>query len=158
MIPRRDFLTLAWKSVVALAATCTGYIGFRFLDSQVEETPFGEVILAGAPQDFEPGTITPFPQGQFYLVRAEDGGFLALHRTCTHLACVVLINNGHFRCPCHGSEFEVSGQVINSPASKPLVRFPVSISDNRVYVDTGKPIERSTTAPEDFVYVQGEPL
>lgn len=152
---RRDMLKLAWTLTSWTALGASGYVGLRFLASRQTDSPFGEVILAGLVEDFPAGTVTPFNEGQFYLVRAADGGFLALYRKCTHLDCIVLWEeeNNRFFCPCHGSIFEADGDVVNPPAPIPLHRFPVEIDERgRVRVDTGTLIERSAAAPGDYSY------
>ncbi|NDJ84506.1 MAG: Rieske (2Fe-2S) protein [Chloroflexi bacterium] len=152
---RRDFLKTAWGTLATLAVGGFGYVGFRFLESRVEEGQFGEVIHVGNIEEFEPLTVTQFSQGRFFLVRMEDGGFLALYRKCTHLDCVVRWNDEdqHFHCPCHGSEFEMDGDVVNPPAPLPLVRFPIEINERgRISVDTGTLIERRRTSKDEFTY------
>ncbi len=153
-IPRRDFLGLAWGGVTLLAALGSGYVGLRFLSSQVEDSAFGTVITAGLVADFPPGSVTAFNNGRFYLVRGADGGFLALYHKCTHLACVVLWHEaeGQFYCPCHGSRFEADGKVLNRPATRSLHRFPVTIEDGDVLVDTGTPITHEEIGPDEIVY------
>ena len=41
---------------------------------------------------------------------------------CTHLGCTLTWNNSEksFDCPCHGSRFSFSGNVINGPANTAL--------------------------------------
>ncbi len=158
-VSRRDFLGLSWRVVAAFAAGQAACFGLRFLASRKAEGVFGEIITAGIVTDFPAGTITPFESQHFFLVRLEDGGFLALHTKCTHLACAVTWNerSGQFVCPCHGSEFDQHGGVINPPAPTPLDRFPVEIdSDGRVKVDTRKPIVRNSVSEEVIVYPSPE--
>ena len=95
--------------------------------------------------NFEPGTVSAFVRGKFYLARLEDGGFLAMSRSCTHLSCTVPWVSGEnkFICPCHSSEFDIRGEVINPPAPRALDLYPVSIENNVLKVDTSKLTKRS---------------
>ncbi|MBK8138936.1 MAG: Rieske 2Fe-2S domain-containing protein [Chloroflexi bacterium] len=158
-LSRRDFLNIAWGAAGALALVETGGVVLSFFSPRVVEGEFGGVIDAGAADTFAVGSVTPFTQGRFYLVRMPDGGFLALYRKCTHLGCVVPWNpaEGRFVCPCHASAFEIDGQVINPPAPRPLDRFAVTIVDGIVRVDTGTPIQRDRTSPDDLVYAEVAP-
>lgn len=54
--------------------------------------------------------------------RDEHGLMHLVSATCTHLGCAVRWNNVEktWDCPCHGSRFSVSGEVINGPANDPL--------------------------------------
>lgn len=154
MMPRRDFLTTAWTGLILLAAAGTGYVGLRFLTSQPTKGEFGGIITAGIVDDFAPNTVTAFPSAKFYLVRGDDGGFLALYHKCTHLACVLLWREAEhqFYCPCHGSRFCSDGAVLNHPATETLARFPISFEDNYVLVDTSVPIARDRVDKSDIVY------
>jgi cytochrome b6-f complex iron-sulfur subunit len=104
----------------------------------------GALIVAGPVDRFEPGSVTAFQQGRFYLARLQDGGFLALSRECTHLGCTVpwVADEGRFVCPCHASSFDITGDVLSPPAPRPLDIFPVRIENNIVKVDTSASITR----------------
>lgn len=142
-IPRRDFLAKAWAGVGALAALGAGYVGLSFLASRAGAGESGGVVSAGAVDDFPPGTVTAITAGKFYLVRGGDGGFVALHQKCTHLACAVLWRaaDGEFFCPCHASRFRVDGTVVNRPATSPLTRFRVMFDGATVLVDTSAQVD-----------------
>ncbi|HJR46365.1 MAG TPA: FAD-dependent oxidoreductase [Actinomycetota bacterium] len=54
--------------------------------------------------------------------KEEDGTLRGLSAVCTHLACIVHFNNAErsWDCPCHGSRFDLDGNVLHGPAVKPL--------------------------------------
>jgi cytochrome b6-f complex iron-sulfur subunit len=114
------------------------------------------IITAGSIEKFEPGTVTAFVRGKFYLARLADGGFLALSRTCTHLGCTVpwVAQKEKFICPCHSSEFDISGEVISPPAPRALDIFEITIENNIVKVNTGKKTKRSAFETAQIVYAR----
>ena len=120
-------------------------------DSSVQSA---DIIDAGPADRFAPNSVTAFPPGRFYLACLEDGGFLALSRRCTHLGCTVPWDpeKKQFACPCHASVFDIRGEVIQSPAPRALDRFAVSIENNRVKVDIGRPIRRSAFGKAEVTY------
>lgn len=155
-VSRRRFLNLAWGAAGTLALAEAGGVVLSYFSPRVAAGEFGGVIDAGTVDSFPVGSVTPFTQGRFYLVRLQDGGFLALYRRCTHLGCAVPWNpaEGQFICPCHASAFEADGEVINPPAPRPLDRFAVSIVNGNIQVDTSTPIQRDHAEPGDVVYAE----
>jgi cytochrome b6-f complex iron-sulfur subunit len=113
------------------------------------------VFVAGPVDRFDPGTVTAFPGGKFYLARLADGGFLALDRTCTHLGCTVPwdAKAALFNCPCHASSFDITGAVLAPPAPRPLDLFLVRIENGMVKVDTGRRQRRQEFAPSQVARV-----
>jgi len=60
--------------------------------------------------------------------RDATGALAVLSPVCTHLKCIVHWNAAEqsWDCPCHGSRFDVTGEVIEGPALSPLPRKPVT--------------------------------
>ncbi len=104
----------------------------------------GSIVRAGPVEQFEPETVTAFPQGKFYLARLAGGGFLALSRECTHLGCTVpwIASEGRFVCPCHASAYDINGDVARPPAPRPLDLYEVRIENGIVKVDVSRPVRR----------------
>lgn len=57
--------------------------------------------------------------------REQDGKIHLLKSTCPHAACEVRWNNAELSwdCPCHGSRFNVNGQLLNAPSTSGLKRI-----------------------------------
>jgi nitrite reductase/ring-hydroxylating ferredoxin subunit len=57
----------------------------------------------------------------------EEGNIHALNSACTHIKCEVAWNNAEktWDCPCHGSRFSYTGEMLTAPARKDLT--PVEI-------------------------------
>ena len=144
--PRRSFLGLTWLGLGLTALGEAAWIVASFLKPRARAAPeSGSLVVAGPEDRFAPSSVTAFPAGKFYLVRLEDGGFLALHRQCTHLGCSVPWDEarGRFACPCHASAFDLRGEVLAPPAPRPLDLFAVRIENGIVKVDVSTPIRRS---------------
>ena len=156
-LSRRAFLNRIWVLVGTLAIAELIVLVIAFFRPRKPKTSAAEteaVIVAGTVEQFEPGTVSAFVRGKFYLARLEDGGFLAMSRTCTHLSCTVpwVSGENRFICPCHASEFDIRGDVINPPAPRALDLHPVSIENNVLKVDTSKLKKRSAFATDQLTY------
>jgi len=145
--PRRDFLSLLWIGLGIGALAEMIWLAGSFLRSgkgkQAGRTA-APIIEAGEVEAFQPGTVTAFPRGRFYLARLADGGFLALSRRCPHLGCTLpwVAEEKLFLCPCHSSAFDIRGDLIRSPAPRGMDLYPVTIENAVVKVDTGRVMRR----------------
>jgi cytochrome b6-f complex iron-sulfur subunit len=154
---RRNFLNTLWVilGVLGFAEVVALVLGF-FRPRRPGEKADGSlgIIEAGSVDKFSVNSVTAFVRGRFYLSRLEDGGFLALSRKCTHLGCTVPWSSKEmkFMCPCHASVYNIRGEVVRAPASRPLDLHPVFIENNVVKVDTSKVIKRSVFRSEQVVY------
>lgn len=59
------------------------------------------------------------------VLRRRGGGFVALLAKCTHRGCDVSALPQSYDCPCHGSRFDLDGEVLDGPAERPLTRLRV---------------------------------
>jgi len=153
---RRRFLGKAWLLLGGVAlAEVVWIVGDFFKPRRRRRTDEAadSIVVAGPVDRFEPGSVTAFPEGRFYLARLADGGFLALHRECTHLGCTVpwIAEEDRFVCPCHASSFDITGDVLSPPAPWPLDIFSVRIENDIVKVDIRKSIRRQSFVASQVV-------
>jgi len=152
---RRSFLGRLWLLLGGVALIEAVWIVADFLAPRRRRAGGDDaaVIVAGPVDRFEPGSVTAFPEGRFYLARLDDGGFLALNRECTHLGCTVpwVNEEGRFVCPCHASAFDIRGDVLSPPAPRPLDIFAVRIENDIVKVDISKAIRRQSFSVNQVV-------
>ena len=75
----------------------------------------------------------PFPDGNFWpiIINRDDGGnFYVLDSECRHASCVVPTYDPNeqpqpgMRCPCHGSLYHITGEVLEGPAQDSLRTYP----------------------------------
>jgi glycine/D-amino acid oxidase-like deaminating enzyme/nitrite reductase/ring-hydroxylating ferredoxin subunit len=83
--------------------------------------------LSRKPKDYdalEPGhaAIMKVDGDNVAAFKDEEGRVHAVSAVCTHMGCLVGWNatDRTWDCPCHGSRFDLSGEVVHGPATKPL--------------------------------------
>jgi len=86
---------------------------------------------------------------QIYVLRDADG-FYAMTNICTHSGCTVPCPvGGLIKCPCHGSQYDANGDVVQGPAPADLVHYLVSFEcvgdEAKIYVDKSQVLADRTT-------------
>ena len=71
-----------------------------------------------------------------WAVKQPDGGVTVFSPMCTHLGCGYRWDTGEkkFLCPCHGSVFGITGEVLAGPAPRPLDVLPTKVENGRLLV------------------------
>lgn len=73
--------------------------------------------------------IVAAPRDSILLVRSSATVVAAVSDVCTHAGCGVRYDhvNKILSCPCHGSEYTLTGMVIRGPAFRPLARYQTQL-------------------------------
>lgn len=91
------------------------------------------------PQDALRGRVvaqtTDVPEGGGLLVveaklvitQPAAGEYQAFGASCTHGGCTVQEVTTDIHCLCHGSRFDLNGEVVQGPATEPLEPFEVTV-------------------------------
>ena len=88
----------------------------HLIGDRVKRDGAGEGLAKGE------GAVTDAGLGKAAVYRDDAGKLHRLSARCTHLGCIVAWNRAErtWDCPCHGSRFAATGEVIDGPAIAPL--------------------------------------
>lgn len=111
---KRKFLKNFIKFLPAIGLASLAFPGFRLMEFSSGTNKKVKIKISDL--EYEVNKID-----NFFVIR-EGENFKALSAVCTHLGCILNYDdlNKNFLCPCHRSKFDLSGNVLQSPASKPL--------------------------------------
>jgi len=154
---RRDFLKNSWKILGIIAAVEFSIFTInllRPLKGKNQSKSMSATKIVGNVEDFQVNTVTTDRANKLLMVREADGGFLALSLTCPHLGCLVSWDEtkNQFICPCHASAFDKVGNLINSPAPRPLDYFPIMIEAGKIKIDFSKKTKRTKFETNQLTY------
>tara|TARA_B100001540_G_scaffold307994_1_gene322026 strand:+ start:1607 stop:2098 length:492 start_codon:yes stop_codon:yes gene_type:complete len=88
------------------------------------------------------GTIAlpsnPIDSHGMLLYRKSEDIMKVYSRNCTHANCTIdaYSSSGVSLCSCHGSRFDLNGNVIDGPAEDPLKQYNATISGNIVTINS----------------------
>ena len=141
-IDRRRFLNDSWKVLGFALVVEAAWTSYDILNPTAA-SGFGGVVDAGPVADYtQEGTVNYFLNGRFYVTKYQ-GGLRALYQKCPHLGCRVPFceSSERFECPCHGSVYNLIGEYVKGPTPRGMDRFPISIQNGHVMVDTSTIVE-----------------
>lgn len=135
-LTRRKFV---WYSVF-------GFLGIwlvatvRFFFPRVLFEPKTRIRI-GYPSDYRLGVDTRHRATDRIWVVRDAGTLVVMLAKCTHLGCTPDWKESEhkFKCPCHGSGFDMEGINFEGPASRPLDRLHVELdATGRMVVDKSR--------------------
>ena len=113
----------------------------RRKDSWAEVGPTGE-LRTGEPEELEyastikDGWRTIKAKKAIWAVKQPAGEIVVFSPICPHLGCRFRWDAGAkaFKCPCHGSVYDVTGKVLAGPAPRSLDVLPSKVEQGNLMV------------------------
>jgi menaquinol-cytochrome c reductase iron-sulfur subunit len=98
------------------------------------DVPVGTPTFVTYQQTVQDGWVTGPVEMAAWVVTTNGKDFTVFNPNCTHLGCLYAWNPGlqRFHCPCHGSVFDIDGNVIGGPAPRPLDKMPFKIENGTI--------------------------
>ena len=130
---------LTWTAVVGfLVANFLMFLRFFFPRTLFEPSSRFRI---GYPSDFGLGVDERFKQShRIWVVKQPDKLFVVFAK-CTHLGCTPnwIETENKFKCPCHGSGYDIEGKNFEGPAPRPMDRTLVELdAEGQIVVDTSR--------------------
>jgi Rieske Fe-S protein len=141
-VTRRQFCAGSCATFATLVTACGGdgssptspsgpasmlsVVPSQFASSRVQ------VTVAGTPLANVGGAARVESQaGLFLISRTSDSTFTAIDGTCTHEGCAINGADGvEYVCPCHGSRYNRTGQVLAGPARSSLRQYATTFAND----------------------------
>jgi len=137
---RRDFIKSG-------CGYCAGLAAFSVLGPLLEGCTPSEMIFKTRRQD---GIITvpllnmegkkylvvrePQLDYDLLLVRDNEVDFHTLSMQCTHRQAALVVTSTGLTCNEHGSRFDLNGNVLQDPATRPLAKFNTELRENNIII------------------------
>ncbi len=116
------------------------YPTLAYLKPPKLETPNVNAVKAGLASEFplNSSKIIKFGRKPVILVKTDEGKFLALAATCTHLDCIVQYKNDtkQIWCACHNGVYDLTGRNVSGPPPGPLENFNVKVVKDEIIITT----------------------
>lgn len=92
-----------------------------------------KTLLTLAKTDIPVNGALVYKKARLAIIR-DAGKIYALSLVCTHLGCTIAVTPQELICPCHGSIFDLRGNIIKGPADRPLIRHVVEERGEHVLI------------------------
>jgi nucleotide-binding universal stress UspA family protein/nitrite reductase/ring-hydroxylating ferredoxin subunit len=120
---RADLIVVGNKGLTGASRFLLGSIPQKVLEHAHCDVLIARTITQVSTEiDKGEGGIVSVDGQKVAVYRNDDGELIAISAKCTHMGCTVGWNSADktWDCPCHGSRYAPTGEVVNGPAAKPL--------------------------------------
>lgn len=102
----------------------------QFASNSVRVTVDGSALA-----DVSGAVLVESVAGVFLVSRTSASAFTAIEGVCTHEGCTITGADGaQYVCPCHGSRYTRTGQVVQGPAMSSLRQYVATFSGGVVTI------------------------
>jgi len=149
-LSRRNFMVRAIIGIFVFIGTAAAvpFAGFGILPAlKKKEAGWSDAgtmgdLQVGEPQErrffqtVKSGWQEEKQERSIWIVRKPDNTVTAYAPNCPHLGCGYRWSapDKQFKCPCHGSMFDIDGKVLGGPSPRSLDALEVKQENNRVLV------------------------
>ncbi len=146
----RSFLGRAVAAIagvigIGLGVPLAGYVSSPALKRRKTawvEVGSTDALPVGEPTELEyAGTVkdgwrTVLAKKAIWAIKQPAGAITVFSPICPHLGCGFRWDGGDkkFKCPCHGSVYDVTGKVLAGPAPRPLDVLPSKVEQGKLFV------------------------
>ena len=124
-VGRRTFLQLGVAAIISFLFLLWNKLTLNHLQALKQKTKIFP---------FNKNKSISFTGNYIIVNKKENTTVLSAH--CTHLGCIInQTEDGKLVCPCHGSEYDLSGKVIKGPAYKNLKIIPSEITPDGKHIE-----------------------
>ena len=130
---------IVWYSVAGFLTTCFLMFVRFFLPRSITEPP--STFKIGFPGDYALGVDTKYQQQYRIWVDKTSDRLFVVYARCTHLGCTPdwKPSENKFKCPCHGSGYDVEAINFEGPAPRPMDRAHVELDpEGQIVVDVSR--------------------
>lgn len=156
---RRGFMTGMMYGLLAAIGVAVGVPAILYLGARPKDGKESQWVDAGDISDLPTDTphelsfrrnrtdgwVISSEKDVAWVIKNNDESVTAFSPWCTHLGCAYRWDSARsqFSCPCHGSSFSKTGEVITGPAARPLDRYEVKLKGKRMWLEMAQKPERS---------------
>ena len=139
---RRAFLEYAERAVTAIlcagvSTRLLGCSGANYVTSIREQNRL--IVRREAIGDASYVLVTHADLARpVFVHRQPDGSYAAVSTRCMHRGCQVEPAGDRLTCPCHGSQYRLTGEVLRGPTERPLERYELHTEGELLYIELGE--------------------
>ena len=103
----------------------------------LDSVPVGRPVRLSFSDVHEDAYLRQVQVHNVWVLRRSAEDVVVFSPICTHLGCDYTWHpeSQKFVCPCHGSVFSITGEVLAGPAPRPLDRLPFKIDGGELLVE-----------------------